>query len=198
MLRSSAKHTAMPIPPASIFAFRGFGRFRVPLESSHTAARVECLGLSISISIIQKDVSLLLLSVGLGYADAHAGRPPDSSIPRTGTPNAKNTTEAATTAMTSMNTPVLFISLNANAPVDNVIVFGGVDVGKTNANEVASAVGTTNSRGLQLFPCASLAAIGTKIVAAPEFDTNSVNIDTIRNSSSTLKKAGMAPRGFNW
>ena len=87
--------------------------------------------------------------------------------------------------MTSMNTPVLFISLNANAPVDNVIVFGGVDVGKTNANEVASAVGTTNSRGLQLFPCASLAAIGTKIVAAPEFDTNSVNIDTIRNSSST-------------
>ena len=59
--------------------------------------------------------------------------------------------------MTSMNTPVLFISLNANDPVDKVIVFGGADVGKTNANEVASAVGTTNSRGLQLLVLQQLA-----------------------------------------
>ncbi len=57
---------------------RGLGEV---YKEQHAAARVECLGLSISISIIQKNVSLLLLSVGLGYADAHAGRPPDRSLP---------------------------------------------------------------------------------------------------------------------
>jgi hypothetical protein len=92
---------------------------------------------------------------------------------------AKTMQVAVKTEIKFINRPALFMSANEKAPVAKVIVFGAVDVGKMNANDAPMPVGMTYNKGLRSLAVARPAVIGTSSVAAPAFDTNSVNTETI-------------------
>ena len=103
-----------------------------------------------------------------------------------------------TTEITSIMHPVFIIVVMPNVPLENVTVFGGVEVGRMNAREHAIVTGMMHSRGFLLDCTPICATIGIRIVAAAEFDTSSVNSDTTNNSTKTLVKGLNSTNGISW